>query len=82
MIAEIDCASASYLQNIYGYHLKMVKAGFNPSDVIENEDCFLLHFEWNMLEKIYRTLGVLIIAQPQHDDRADISITIYDDYIE
>lgn len=57
MIAEIDCASASYLQNIYGYHLKMVKVltGFhitmNAIGALLNEELMRTQSYWRKINE-------------------------------
>lgn len=81
MIAEIDCASGNESDLEY-YRSKMEKAGLKTTDINEYEYHFLLDFEWAMLEKLYHMFGDLIISDPYHDDRSNIRITIYDDYIE
>ena len=81
MIAEIDCASRNEGDLEY-YRSKMVKAGLKTTEIGEYEYHFLLNFEWNMVEKLNDMFGDLIIAKPYHDDRSNIRITIYDDYIE
>lgn len=81
MIAEIDCASRNEGDLEY-YRSKMEKAGLKTTEIVEYEYHFLLNFEWNMIEKLHNLLGDLIIAKPYHDDKSNIRITIYDDYIE